>query len=227
MVCATHVLFLGNGSPPRGSFSSMGKSKFCQGQKKEDAEVRSVGSGSNPLNGGARRTDAVTPPFYRALFQTARFSAGRINEVLHLKWSHVYPDCIIIPKAITKKKVRTRQIPLHPTLKDELDQWRAKWPEVFGRAIEGTDYLFPSKRDLTKAVTRVAADQMLRAACAKAGYNGVSTHSFRRSALTAASDAGIPVRHIMELSGHSSLAVLQSYLSCTAKQKRACAMAFG
>ena len=68
----------------------------------------------------------LLPPFYRALFQTARFSAGRINEVLHLKWSNIYPDCIIIPKAITKKKVRTREIPLHPTLKDELGQWRAK-----------------------------------------------------------------------------------------------------
>ena len=168
----------------------------------------------------------LLPPFYRALFQTARFSAGRINEVLHLKWSNIYPDCIIIPKAITKKKVRTREIPLHPTLKEELGIWRAKWPEVFGRALESTNYLFPSKRDLTKAVTRVAADKMLRAACANAGYNGVSTHSFRRSALTAASDAGIPIRHIMELSGHSSMSTLQLYLSCTEKQKRAVAMAF-
>ena len=45
-------------------------------------------------------------PYYRAVFQTARFSAGRISEVLHLKWSNVYPDCLVIPKAITKK-VRT------------------------------------------------------------------------------------------------------------------------
>ena len=57
-------------------------------------------------------------PFYRAIFQTARFSAGRINEVLHLKWSNLYPDCLVIPKAITNKKVRTREIPLHPTLKE-------------------------------------------------------------------------------------------------------------
>ena len=166
-------------------------------------------------------------PFYRAIFQTARFPAGRINEVLHLKWSNLYPDCLVIPKAITKKKVRTREIPLHPTLKEELGLWRATWPEHFGRPVESSDYLFPSKHDLTKAVTRVAADKMLRAACAKAGYNGVSTHSFRRSALTAASDAGIPVRHIMELSGHSSMSTLQLYLACTEQQKRAVAMAFG
>ena len=59
-------------------------------------------------------------PYYRAVFQTARFSAGRISEVLHLKWSNVYPDCLVIPKAITKKKVRTREIPLHPKLQEEL-----------------------------------------------------------------------------------------------------------
>ena len=169
----------------------------------------------------------LLPPFYRAVFQTARFSAGRISEVLHLKWSNVYPDCLVIPKAITKKKVRTREIPLHPTLKEELCLWRARWPEHFGRALEGSDYLFPSKRDVAKAVSRIAADKMLRAASAKAGFNGVSTHSFRRSALTAASDAGIPVRHIMELSGHQSMSVLQAYLSCTEQQKRAVALAFG
>ena len=46
---------MGNMNERTRSFSSIGNSKFCQGQKKEDAEVRSVGSGSNPLNGGARR----------------------------------------------------------------------------------------------------------------------------------------------------------------------------
>ena len=166
-------------------------------------------------------------PFYRAIFQTARFSAGRINEVLHLKWSNLYLDCLVIPKAITKKKVRTREIPLHPTLKEDLCLWRANWAEQFGRPVESSDYLFPSKKDLANAVTRVAADKVLRAACAKAGYNGVSTQSFRRSALTAASDAGIPVRHIMDLSGYSLMSTLQLYLSCTEQQTRAVAMAFG
>ena len=120
-----------------------------------------------------------------------------------------------------------KEIPLHPKLQEELGLWRTKWPQTFGRAVEGSDYLFPSQRDLTRSVTRVSADRALRAATSKLGFNGVSTHSFRRSALTAASDAGIPVRHIMELSGHQSMSVLQAYLSCTAQQKRAVAMAFG
>ena len=50
-------------------------------------------------------------PLGRAVFQTARFTAGRINEVLSLTWSNIYEDCLVFPKAITKKKVRTREIP--------------------------------------------------------------------------------------------------------------------
>lgn len=41
---------------------------------------------------------------------------------------------------------------------------------------------------------------------------GASTHSFRRSALTQMSDAGIPLKIIQEVSGHRSLSQLQNYL---------------
>ena len=134
---------------------------------------------------------------------------------------------LVKPKCVTKKKVRTRKIPLSPQLKRELAVWKTTWPEVYKRAPNASDYLFPTGGDISKPLLRRAADRLLRAACEKLGYNGVSTHSFRRSALTAASDAGIPVRHIMELSGHSSLSVLQTYLSCSQEQKRAVALAFG
>ena len=40
---------------------------------------------------------------------------------------------------------------------------------------------------------------------------GVSTHSFRRTALTQMSSAGIPLRVIQEISGHCSLQALQRY----------------
>ncbi|MBD2121331.1 tyrosine-type recombinase/integrase [Trichocoleus sp. FACHB-262] len=40
---------------------------------------------------------------------------------------------------------------------------------------------------------------------------GVSTHSFRRTALTQMSSAGIPLRVIQEISGHRSLQALQRY----------------
>ena len=165
-------------------------------------------------------------PLGRAIFQTARYTAGRISEVLALQWGNIYKHDLVFPKCITKKKVRTREIPMSPRLISELAIWRAKWTEIFNRPPEANDFVFPTK-DLTKNIERKYADRLLRTTCAKLGLEGVSTHSFRRSSLAAASDAGLPLRHVMELSGHSSLSVLQEYLSCTEEQKRAVAMAFG
>jgi integrase/recombinase XerD len=57
-------------------------------------------------------------------------------------------------------------------------------------------------------------------ACLKAGIEGVSTHSFRRTALTWISDAGVPLRHIQAISGHRSLAALERYLGVTTSRNR-------
>jgi integrase/recombinase XerD len=52
---------------------------------------------------------------------------------------------------------------------------------------------------------------------------GFSTHSFRRTAVTQMSNAGIPLRVIQKLSGHRSLAVLQEYLEVGDAQVRGAA----
>ena len=49
---------------------------------------------------------------------------------------------------------------------------------------------------------------------------GVSTHSFRRTALTPMSDAGVPRWHIQAISGHKTLAALERYLGVTEQQKQ-------
>ena len=49
---------------------------------------------------------------------------------------------------------------------------------------------------------------------------GVSTHSFRRTALTIISSAEIPLRVIQEISGHNGLGTLQRYLEVTPEQRQ-------
>ena len=49
---------------------------------------------------------------------------------------------------------------------------------------------------------------------------GVSTHSFRHTALTPMSDAGVPRWHIQAISGHKTLAALERYLGVTEQQKQ-------
>ncbi len=45
-----------------------------------------------------------------------------------------------------------------------------------------------------------------------------STHSFRRTALTQMSNAGIPLRVVQEISGHRNLEQLQRYLEVSDDQ---------
>nr|WP_292750157.1 tyrosine-type recombinase/integrase [Nostoc sp. NMS4] len=81
------------------------------------------------------------------------------------------------------------------------------------------EFLFPGRHGLLH-IHKVSADKILRDTCVRLGIEGVSTHSFRRTALTRMSDAGIPLRHIQEISGHRTLAALERYLGVTEKQKQ-------
>jgi integrase/recombinase XerD len=80
--------------------------------------------------------------------------------------------------------------------------------------------LFPGMRGISVHLTRFAADKILWTACQRVGLEGVSTHSFRRMALTMMSSAGIPLRHIQEISGHNDLGTLQRYLEVTPEQRK-------
>ncbi|MBD2121324.1 tyrosine-type recombinase/integrase [Trichocoleus sp. FACHB-262] len=71
----------------------------------------------------------------------------------------------------------------------------------------------PRKALVSKAESRLI-DRFLRSP----GLVGVSTHSFRRTALTWMSSVGIPLRVIQEISGHRSLQALQRYLEVSELQ---------
>lgn len=78
-----------------------------------------------------------------------------------------------------------------------------------------------SRGHVRGSIHKASADRILREACLKLEIEGVSTHthSFRRTALTRISDAGVPLRHIQAISGHRTLAALERYLEVTEKQK--------
>jgi len=82
------------------------------------------------------------------------------------------------------------------------------------RSHAGQIYLFPGRHPSHhwKHLHTNSADQILREAFSRIGIEGASTHSFRRTALTQMSNAGIPLRIIQEISGHSNLEQLQRYL---------------
>jgi integrase/recombinase XerD len=148
----------------------------------------------------------------RALFGICLHTGCRISEALALKVNDLQAGYITLRKRTTKGKKATRSIPINDKLQALLEPYLDECrPESF---------LFPGHHNAktSKQMTRAAADLILKDACLRVGLIGVSTHSFRRTALTQMHNAGIPLRVIQRISGHSSLAALQRYLEVDDEQ---------
>ena len=150
----------------------------------------------------------------RALFGVCLFTACRINEACTLRTVDVYDlsgrvrPHMIIRKGNTKGKLATRTIPVVADLRSLLTTYHPGSGQV---------YLFPGRYDGTH-INPDSAARILRKACRLVELEGVSTHSFRRTALTSMSDNGTPLRTIQEVSGHRDLSQLQEYLEVRDEQ---------
>lgn len=149
----------------------------------------------------------------RAVFGVCLFSACRIREAVTLLTEDIYTrsgtvrPCLILRKENTKGKLATRSIPVIEDLRRILTNY---YP------LAGNPYLFGGRSH--GHISHDSAARILRQACQRVGIIGVSTHSFRRSALSQMSNAGIPLRVIQEISGHRNLEQLQKYLEVTDEQ---------
>ncbi len=146
----------------------------------------------------------------RCLFAICLFTGCRISEALALQKTDIKNKTITFRKSTTKGKLKTRTIDTPVALVEYLAEYESP--------NEYNPYLFPSRAG--KPLTRIMADKILRAACKRIGIEGVSTHSFRRTALTQMHNAGIPLRHIQEISGHNDLGTLQRYLEVSPEQRK-------
>jgi integrase/recombinase XerD len=149
----------------------------------------------------------------KTLFGVCLFTAARIREACTLLTEDIYTTKgqvrprLIIRKSNTKGKLGTRSIPVIEELRQLLTNY---YP------IRGDVYLFPGRSN--GHLAEDSAARILREACKQVGIIGVSTHSFRRTALTQMSNAGIPLRVIQEISGHRNLEQLQKYLEVSDSQ---------
>lgn len=146
----------------------------------------------------------------RALFAICLFTGCRISEALALQTTDIKSGVLTFRKSTTKGKLKTRAVDIQPALAAILDEYNPPKPGP----------LFPGMRGVRETLTRFAADKILRDACKRIGIEGVSTHSFRRTALTQMCNAGIPLRHIQEISGHNDLGTLQRYLEVSPEHRK-------
>ncbi|MEG4495546.1 site-specific integrase [Microcoleus sp. D3_18_C4] len=119
----------------------------------------------------------------RTLFGVCLYTACRIAEACSLMVKDIYTNSgtvrstINFRKANTKGKLQTRTIPVIEDLRSLLTSWKPNAGQI---------YLFPGRypKHHWKHLHTNSADRILREAFDRAGIEGASTHSFRRSALT-------------------------------------------
>lgn len=147
---------------------------------------------------------SLLTPRDRAIFAICLYTGCRISESLSIRVNDIANGVITLRKANTKGKRGSRSLPISPNLAAILNGY------IDSIASPG-EFLFPGRFG-TKPLTTAYADLTLRQACDRLGLKGISTHSFRRTALTRMHAAGVPLRTIQRISGHSSLAALSVYL---------------
>ena len=143
----------------------------------------------------------------RALFAIGIYTGLRISEIVALKTEQVWTEQDNVRHVLTvqrskKKETTYSDISIHPKLRKVL--------QGYGKP-QGV-WLFPSEKGASGHLGRVQAHNILRAVFDRLSLDGASTHSMRRTCLTNMSRAGVPLRTIQKISGHSSLSALQVYL---------------
>ena len=158
-------------------------------------------------------SDGLIHPRDHALFGVCLYTGCRIGEACTLLTSDVVnasspKSSVLFRWHQTKGKRDTREVPMHTQLHDYLVAYAPDLTRTF---------LFPGRHG--RSHLRVSsADRILRQAFARVGLEGFSTHSFRRTTLTRMHNAGVPMKHIQQISGHRTLAALSGYLEVTDEQ---------
>lgn len=158
---------------------------------------------------------------HRLLFDIARYTGERWGAIVQLQSSDVFDDngvrSHITFRAITRKAdtrgiKRTRQVPVHPELREILEKY----------GCPKTHWLFPSPLDPETHMSLRAADLMLRGAVERAylAHKGYSTHSTRRTFITSLYRKGVDIHTIQLITGHQDLKSLIRYIEVDPERTR-------
>jgi integrase/recombinase XerD len=151
----------------------------------------------------------------KVIFALGVYTGMRISEILSLKQEQVFTaegvKYQITVYRLKKKNTVYSDIPINPRLRQLLIEYRNEVPE--------SQWLFPSDESVTGHLSRTRAHNILSAAFTNLKLDGAKTHSMRRTLLTTLSRAGVPLRTVQEISGHSNLSELQAYLEVDPEDK--------
>lgn len=144
----------------------------------------------------------------RALLMTTYAGGLRVSEVVHLRPVHIDSQRMMI-RVVCGKRAKDRYTLLSPRLLQEL---RAYW-----KVYRPHTWLFPS-RNAERPFNDDKARTIFNQAKAKAGIRkGGSIHVLRHCFATHLLEAGVDLRTIQILMGHSSITSTAWYLHLTCK----------
>ena len=139
-------------------------------------------------------------------------SDGKIRDEIHLK-------------AEQTKGNKGRTVMLSKKIQEEIHNYlsvRFKLKDLLAVTLTDTNRaLFANQKNCHRGFSANTLAQFFTTLYARVGIDGASSHSGRRGFITNLANKGVSVRVLMELAGHSSMAVTQKYIDVNAEMLRA------
>ena len=145
-----------------------------------------------------------------AIYALTRFAGLRIGSVAQLTMNDILDSdgtlkkVVILRRNITKGGKTITAYFSHPVLRQSLENW------LQIRGSRKIETVFYSQKGSQFSPNSLA--QLMLKHYNRAGLEGCSSHSGRRTALTALLKAGIDIVAVSKIAGHSSIATTQRYI---------------
>lgn len=156
----------------------------------------------------------------RAMLLMTHYAGMRVGEVASLRYADVIDtngsvrDEVILDAEQTKGRY-ARVVFINAKLKKELEAYLRSYPQT-----KPEDRLFYTQKKGGLGFTPNTLAQHFHYLYRRAGIDGASSHSGRRSFLTNLAAKGIGVRVLMSLAGHRNIGTTQAYIDVNDDMKR-------
>ena len=156
----------------------------------------------------------------RALLMTTFLSGMRVGEVSSLRFNDVVDSDgnvrneIRLTPAMTKGQY-ARVVFVNERLRKELEKYIRTYSPV-DKSLK----LFYSQKKHSDGFNANTLTQHFHFLYKRAGINGASSHSGRRSFITNLASKGVSVRVLMSLAGHRNISTTQAYIDVNDDMKR-------
>ena len=156
----------------------------------------------------------------RAMIYTIFNTGMRVSEVANLRFKDVVDGEGAVKREIrlSAEDTKTKEARI-VFVNDKLHKELTRYVKLYKPLNSNVKFFYSQKRASDGYSPNTLA-QFFHYLFNRAGINGASSHSGRRSFITNLANKGVGVRVIMGLSGHRALSSVQCYIDCNDDMKR-------